>query len=99
MGFTVRLQKEGGELVDALHDPKGFIGRYLPPVHDTSYLCLRFMDRYGDTYFNQLQMDPFLKEWENISSCVNDEEGRKPFLTSRNLGSSMPASYPFISKV
>lgn len=39
----------------------GFSGAILPSMKDTRYSCLRFIDLYGDTVFNHLQL-PFLVE-------------------------------------
>jgi hypothetical protein len=85
MGLRVRLIKEEGQLVDEVGDPKDFIGPCLPSIDDKSYCCVRFIDRYGDTYFNQLQMDTFLKEWEKIAYLIEDKEAKKVFMNVANL--------------
>ena len=66
MAMTVRLQDEFGKAVDEVHDTTGIIEARLPSNKDESYYCVRFIDPYGDTYFNQSQMGHFLKEWERL---------------------------------
>jgi hypothetical protein len=40
---------------------------------DVSFHYLPFIDFYGDTYFNILQLEPFLAEWSRLRP-VNDVE-------------------------
>jgi hypothetical protein len=35
---------------------------------------LQFVDPYGDTIFNGLQMKPFLAEWESLSAFADAAE-------------------------
>jgi len=64
MGLTVRLQDERGKPV-CDED----IGIDFPiPTGNPSFQLLRYIDPYGNTIFNQLQMDTFLTEWEKIHS-------------------------------
>lgn len=39
--------------------------------------CVRFIDPYGDTLFNQLQLPVLTQELEEILVHVHDEETRK----------------------
>jgi len=77
MGLEVFLQCEDGNRLDAVGDPHNVLHRLLPSIDDTSYQCLRFIDWYGDTVFNQLQMNNFLAEWQRLySAAQTDEETR-----------------------
>lgn len=63
MGFTVALEDEDGvELAPTAGDPKNAFGRSLPHPDDTSFACLRFVDPYGDTTFNNLQIPLLIEE-------------------------------------
>ncbi|MGO9273134.1 MAG: hypothetical protein ACLQOO_23350 [Terriglobia bacterium] len=68
MGFEVVLQDERGEVIDQLADPQNYLHKLLPHPDDQSYQCLRFIDWYGDTTFNYLQIDLFLAELERLKS-------------------------------
>ena len=74
MAMSVRLQDEFGKTIDEVHDTTGIIEERLPSNKDESYYCVRFIDLYGDTYFNQSQMGHFLKEWERLFHVKSSNE-------------------------
>ena len=74
MAMTVRLQDEFGNAIDEVCDMTGIIEGRLPSNKDESYYCLRFIDLYGDTYFNQSQMEHFLTEWERLFQAQGSNE-------------------------
>jgi len=70
MGLTIRLETERCEKiegVDDVGDPHNILHRLLPSVDDSSFQCLRFIDWYGDTTFNALQISTFITELERIA--------------------------------
>jgi hypothetical protein len=68
MGITVSLRTETGEQVSkVVADDQNFLHELLPPLEDNSYCCLRFVDWYGDTVFNHLQMGTLLEELARLS--------------------------------
>ena len=78
MGLTVFLANElGAKQADAVADPENVLHRLLPSFEDDSYDLLRYIDRYGSTVFNQLQMEQFLYEWQRIKSSVRTLEQRR----------------------
>jgi len=66
MGFAIRLEDEFGSVLDQVLDPKNTIPRRLPEPADEEFRCVCFIDRYGDTVFNRLQIPDFLAEWERL---------------------------------
>ena len=74
MALTVRLQDEFGKPIDDVHDTTGIIEERLPSNKDESYYCVRFIDLYGDTYFNRSQMDHFLKEWDRLFQAQSNHK-------------------------
>lgn len=77
MGITVSLVDEDCRPVgEAVGDPTNLLHRLLPPPDDGSYQCLRFVDWYGDTTFNVLQMSTLLTELARIGQDA-DPEGRR----------------------
>lgn len=58
-------------------DEKGFQvempSAILPEEDDDSYNCLRFVDLYGDTVFNRLQMPVLLSEIARREHVVGDQ--------------------------
>ncbi len=74
MGLVVRLQDEFGEMLEEIQDRKDLLGPYIPALRDETYHCLRFIDRYGDAYFNRLQMGTFKLEWDRLSGTVQESD-------------------------
>jgi hypothetical protein len=66
MSVNVRLETERGECVAELEDPDGALGRVLSALETGESRYWRFIDPYGDTVFNRLQMEPFLIELDAI---------------------------------
>jgi hypothetical protein len=48
-------------------DPHNILHEILPHLDDESYQCLRFIDWYGDTVFNHLQMDQLIEELARVA--------------------------------
>lgn len=68
MGLNIRLEEEDGSVVEQIEDPRGDLNRLLVAVADGSPICLQYIDLYGDTVFNRLQMKPFLREWAGLKA-------------------------------
>ncbi len=76
MGIDIALQTETGEILEQVFDSASVLERVLPSYDDVSFCCLRFIDPYGDTVFNQLQMELFLSELRRIREAAQSEEQR-----------------------
>jgi hypothetical protein len=55
----VQLEDERGEKLERLDDG---VHRFRLSIDDSASLCWRYIDEYGDTTFNRLQMPAFLNE-------------------------------------
>src|SRR4051812_19927629 len=74
MGIDARTQGENGDKIRELLDPKSFVPRLLREVEIDRTVCLPFVDRYGDTYFNQLHIPVLLQELEAaVHACCDIE--------------------------
>lgn len=76
MGIDIRVQDERGGLIRELLDPKSLLPRLLPRQDNTDSFCLRFIDRYGDTYFNQIQMPLLLIELKAAVRSCSDADAK-----------------------
>ena len=85
MGLIVVLETENGEPVQKVEDPTNILHRILPPIGDSNFQCLNYIDRYGDTVFNHLQADQFLKEWNSRKTQVNTPEEMAVFKEIEDL--------------
>jgi hypothetical protein len=66
MGFDINLEKEHGEVLATVEDPKNLLHRLLERSQAVEPL-LAEIDWNGDTTFNRLQMPRFLSEWETLA--------------------------------
>jgi len=76
VGLTVTLETERGDAIEQVGDPKNHLHVLLLHPDDRSFSCLRYIDLYGDTVFNQLQTRPFLQEWKRIHKRAKTDEER-----------------------
>ena len=56
MGVDAQIQAEDGNPIERLGDARGNMAKFLVMVDADSTACLRFIDPYGDTVFNSLQI-------------------------------------------
>jgi hypothetical protein len=64
MGIDVRVETESGEVQDEVLDDHNLTEKLLPDREDGTSPCLRFVDPFGDTLFNQIQIPFVVKELE-----------------------------------
>lgn len=64
MGIELLWEEEDGSELARLSDPQSLVQQFLPLISDTKSVCLRFVDPYGDTVFNCLQLPVLLTELE-----------------------------------
>jgi hypothetical protein len=77
MGIDLRVESESGEVQDEILDDHNLTEKLLPDHDDTTSPCLRYVDRDGDTVFNQLQLPVLMQELETRLRAA-----RKPDLQS-----------------
>ena len=76
MGFDINLEKEHGEVLATVADPKNLLHRPLKRSQTVEPL-LAEIDWNGDTTFNRLQMPRFLSEWAELArQSKSPEEAR-----------------------
>lgn len=85
MGLTIILETENGEAIEQVGDPTNLLHLLLPTPDDASFTCLRFIDLYGDTVFNRLQMGTFLAEWKRIVNLARTSEEKELLNRIENL--------------
>ena len=81
MGIDVCIESESGELIEELPDTYSLVKELVPDPEDKSSICLRFIDPYGDTTFNQNQIPVLISELaaalESPISYKAKEHGKK----------------------
>jgi len=75
MPIRIRLVRESGDPVRSVTDKDGLVDRATAEL--PSARLLRYVDPYGDTYFNKLQMADLLADWQDTHPLIetaSDEE-------------------------
>ena len=74
MGIDARVEREDGQAEAELVDPSGLAARLLASLPEAESLCLRFVDPYGDTTFNQLQLPVVITELARAIEVSSDPD-------------------------
>jgi len=77
MGINVHWQDEGGGQLAAVDDDRSTFSHIIQRLRDDRSVCLRFIDPWGDTTFNQLQIPVLIEELECASAETNAREERE----------------------
>ncbi len=78
MGIDATLVTEAGETLQEVFDPDDLFQQLLPHNDEpTVSACLRFIDPYGDTTFNQLQIPVLINELESAVRSTRSAESKK----------------------
>jgi hypothetical protein len=85
--MIVYLQDENGNLETKVSMPmvRGFLSLLEQAETDHSYQLVQFIDPYGDTVFNRIQMDAFLEDWEKLFEAATAPELREYLLAVKAL--------------
>ena len=71
--LTINLEDESGGVIESIQD-NGLLGKYIPEANDKNYCCAKYINRWGNTIFNELQMDDLIKELVSRTSKSEDKE-------------------------
>ena len=70
MGIELTWEEENGQELARLGDPQSMMQSWLPLETALEFSCLRFIDQYGDTVFNRLQIPALLQEMKSCKSSA-----------------------------
>jgi len=73
MSFTINLESEDGAILDSIED-FNLLKNYIPDISNKNFYCLKYVDIYGDTVFNKLQMNDLIKELKIIQENNKSNE-------------------------
>ena len=76
MGMSIRLENRDGKAVEEIPDLESLLSRFFPSWDDLTYHFLRYIDPWGETVFNHLQMDELIFELRRIRQKAETEEQR-----------------------
>lgn len=84
MAIRVALQSIDGRKYGEVTGHGGVLDRVLP-IGDPRYPMLRYVDPYGNTFFNGMQMYPVLEELDRLAGEHSSEDARKVLEQIREL--------------
>jgi PAS domain-containing protein len=78
MSVSAQLVSERGEIIEEVFDEEGRLRALIESVPEfESTHCIQYMNPYGDTIFNQLQLVRFLEEWKMVEAQADTEEEKE----------------------
>lgn len=83
MGIDARIETELGDVLGTLGDPHNRTNWLLRFAILDSTVCLRFIDSYGSTIFNRLQIPVLQTELSALASRITEtnlDEGKRVYL-------------------
>jgi hypothetical protein len=92
MSTNVRLETRHEKCLNEVPDPRGSVNVLLSLASLDATLCLKFVDPYGDTIFNGLQMPVLLLELEAIAPLVTETSLRADKTQYLNQSAGWPAA-------
>lgn len=77
MGIDLQMVNERGEVLERIYDPHHTVMKILSAAPDfDESICLRFIDRYGDTVFNQSQIAILREELLSVPDSSLESRAR-----------------------
>ena len=73
MSINVAWQDENGNHISEWWDKNGLVSLLIDTAGTDDTTCLRFIDPYGDTIFNQIQIPVLLTELSDIVPTLTEE--------------------------
>jgi len=77
MGLNIVLENEQGQQIEKIIDSSNLLLAIIKNSKLPDSFCMRYIDPYGDTVFNKIQMDQFLIELsqlQKLSKNTKDHE-------------------------
>jgi hypothetical protein len=78
MPISAQLVSERGEVVEEVYDEQSRLTALIEavPQFDTTH-CIQYMNPYGDTIFNSMQLARFLDEWKMVEEQADSTEEKE----------------------
>jgi hypothetical protein len=70
--FSITLETENHEVIETIYEIKWLLE--FPDASDQNYCCIKYIDRYGNTVFNRLQMNDLIDEMKALKEKSNNQE-------------------------
>ena len=74
MPLDIAIEDERGRRARIFDGPTSSLASLLPEANDPTFRCVGFIDPYGNTIFNQLQLPVLIAELEELSKRADVEQ-------------------------
>uniref|UniRef100_A0A832H3Q0 Uncharacterized protein n=1 Tax=Oscillatoriales cyanobacterium SpSt-402 TaxID=2282168 RepID=A0A832H3Q0_9CYAN len=74
MGINIRWENEFGKVLEEVPDPRNCLALALALSSLDETVCLRFIDPYGDTVFNQQQIPVLIQELQWLMQLITPND-------------------------
>lgn len=85
MGIDLYCENEQGRSLDHVDDTRNLFAHLLDKISREETLCIRFIDRYGDTTFNQMQIPFLIDELQQSISLALDSDTHEQLMKMIDL--------------
>jgi hypothetical protein len=92
MSINAKLETRHEQCLIEVPDPLGSVNVLLSLANLEATVCLKFIDPYGDTVFNTLQLPVLILELEAVAPLVTDTNLRTAKAQYMNRASAWPAA-------
>src|SRR5438874_70723 len=72
MGIEAQIESERGQSLQLLQDPRGYVNWLLSFASLEKTMCLQFIDPYGNTIFNVLQLPHLKRDLESVAGRITE---------------------------
>lgn len=76
MGIDVKWEDERGHTIETIGDAQGHFSRVVQTADLGQTMCLRFLDPWGDTTFNQAHIPVLIDELQRVVGAQASSEVR-----------------------
>lgn len=77
MGLAISLETEQGEKIEVVADVHNWLLTQLERPDLSETRCLRYLDSWGNTIFNHLQMDDLMQDLRRVRNFATNKEQRE----------------------
>jgi len=85
MSLNIELQTEKGKRIDNAIDIHNFLIHLADKAQIENSCCLRFVDPYGNTIFNRIQLIQFVKEINALLHVAENPEQKEVLFHIKSL--------------
>lgn len=80
MALSITLEGEFGDKLETVLDSENLLHRLLPRQENAEYALLHYIDWYGNTIFNRMQMKSLISDLQKLSGRTTIPNPAKQYI-------------------